>query len=262
MKWLLESELFQEDEAPLIAALDKLGVPYTEIRFGKDYKYYIEREKEPAVFHGSLQCGKAIKSFVTPIKVYCDLPKFECTYYYPHFGNYLLNKDYAMVPFGDLERRRDWLYATLSNNGELFFRPSSGYKTFTGTVVHKDNWEDWKEDFRYYDWKLKTEDIIIAAPVQKVLREWRFIVVNDEVVTGGQYKENYDNVRIEQVPDKVSHFAQEVVDFVRYRPDPAWTIDIGETKDGLCVVEVGSFSCAGLYACDYEKVVKAINSLR
>ena len=56
------------------------------------------------------------------------------------------------------------------------------------------------------------------------------------------------------------------VDFPRFRfncpnPDPAWTLDVCESWPDLAVVEVNSFSCAGLYACDYEAVVQAINEL-
>jgi hypothetical protein len=53
-----------------------------------------------------------------------------------------------------------------------------------------------------------------------------------------------------------------MLDVVEYRPDPAWTVDICELESGeLKVVEVGSFSCAGMYASDPEPIVTEINRI-
>lgn len=267
MKWLLEPDIFQEDEQPLIEALTKFGVKYVSVKFGTPYKDYIDKMgSEKAVYHGSLQFGKLIQE--TPfhsVKVYCTLPKYECLYYYPRIGNYLLNSKYIMLPFGDLARRQDWIFNTLNDsnswhpNRSIFLRPSSGYKTFTGLLLSDTEWDT---ELKFLKLQINPEELVIVAPAQVVTKEWRTIVVGGLVITAGQYRENGENVRIREVPEKVMHFAQEVVDFSKYMPDEAWTLDVCETGVGeMKVVEANSFSCAGLYACDYEAVVRAINSV-
>ena len=126
VKWLVEPEVFQEDEKPLMKALLLSGVPYVECKFGTPYETYLQKfaDGETGVFHGSLQFGKLIKQKSRGIAVYCDLPKFECTYYYPRFGEFLLNNQYVMLPIGELERRFNWLYNNLGWSGEVFIRPT------------------------------------------------------------------------------------------------------------------------------------------
>jgi hypothetical protein len=262
MHWLLEHEVFREDEQPLIDALKKLGVEHTLVRFGTPYETYIKQmEGKRAVFHGSLQFGKQIRAAWNPrqnTRVYCTLDKYECVYYYPRLGEMLLNSEYVMLPFGELVRRKWWLFSKLENQS-LFIRPSSGYKTFTGMVL---NDLEWESELRFLKPSINPEEIVVVARAQDVVKEWRVIVVGDKPVAAGQYRENGVDVRVADVPKQVYDFAYMVLDFTQYRPDAAWTLDVGETADGdLKVIEANSFSCAGLYACDCEAVVTAINNL-
>ncbi len=46
----------------------------------------------------------------------------------------------------------------------------------------------------------------------------------------------------------------------RYNPDRCWTVDIAKTEYGTYhVLEIGCFSCAGLYGMDLEKVVDKVS---
>lgn len=262
MHWLLEHEVFQEDELPLIEALKKLDVPHTLVRFGTPYETYIKQmEDKRGVFHGSLQFGKQIRAAWSPrqnTRVYCSLEKYECVYYYPRLGEFLLNSEYVMVPFGELIRRKSWLFSKLGGDS-LFIRPSSGYKTFTGMVL---NDLEWESELRFLKASINPEEIVVLAPAQDVVKEWRVVIVGDQPVTAGQYREAGVDVRVSEVPKQVYDFAYMVLDFTQYRPDAAWTLDVSETADGrFKVIEPNSFSCAGLYACDCEAVVKAVNDL-
>jgi hypothetical protein len=40
-----------------------------------------------------------------------------------------------------------------------------------------------------------------------------------------------------------------------------WTLDICEADGQLKVLEIGSFSCSGFYACDPEAIVKAVHEV-
>lgn len=258
MKWLIEPEVFEDDSDVFIEALEALGMEYDLCKFGTPYEDFVAKyvDSSDCIFHGSLQLGKfLIKN--SSVKVYCNLPRYECSYYYPRLGSHLLNSDYVMLPFGDLYRRKEWLLKNIGN-GEVFVRPSSGYKSFTGTVLDSKTWGN----LRYIGAKLDPEDLVVIAPGVKLLREWRVIVVDDKIVGSSQYKENFEIVRIKETPESVLTYAQSVLDSVDYSPDLAWTLDICETADNhLKVLEVGSFSCAGFYAADPYQIIKASEAL-
>jgi hypothetical protein len=169
-----------------------------------------------------------------------------------------LNSRYTMLPFGDLDRQRGEVVERFGVGGSVFVRPSSGFKTFTGVVVGE---EDWSSFIRHT--RADPETLVVVSPPADVKKEWRAVVVNGEIVTAGQYKQDGKDIRCPDVPQEVYSYGRDVVEFVKYRPDPAWTLDICETAGGdLKVLEVGSFSCAGLYACDCEAVVRAVNFVR
>ena len=263
MTWLIEDEIFQDDEKPLVAALNKLGVPHVISKFGKPYEETLASlGAEPATFHGSLQFGRLIKNTTGHnVRVYCNLPKYECLYYYPRLGTRLINYRYCMLPFGDLIRQRAWIFQTFGRNGQVFLRPSSGYKTFTGKVMKDDEWVD---ELRNMRTKIDPEQLVVVAPAYPIRREWRMVVVGDNVITGGQYYQDGKSVRNADVPGNVYDFARTVLAGTDYWPDKAWVLDIGEYAETLAlgVVEPNSFSCAGLYACDYERVVQAVNAIQ
>lgn len=257
MRWLIEPDVFQGDAEPLMEALDKLDIKYTRCKFGVPYEKYIEEEgREKTMFYGSLQFGKLLQKKSAFVKVFCNLPKLECLHYYPKFGDRLLNSGYLMLPFGDLQRKKKQLF---SSGEECFFvRPSSGYKTFTGGIITHEEWDDRIHELER---RIDPETLVVVSAPRRIIKEWRAVVVDGRVITGGQYKNEGSVVRINGLPPDVSEFAQQVVDSVKYNPDPAWVLDVCETEFVKKVLEVGSFSCSGLYACDCEAVVKAIEGL-
>jgi len=254
VKWLLEPDVFDEEQ-PIIDALDRLGLEYETVKFGKPYEDYLKAFKDDdcVVFHGSFQFGKLIQEKTKWFPgVFGNLPKFECSYYYPRLDG-LLNSDYIMIPFGELNRFRHRLIEMF---GERFFvRPSNCYKTFTGQVVSKETWDKDLELIGFY--KTAPEDIIIIAPEVKIAFEWRFLIIGDgDILTGSQYKSE-DR---EQPTKEAWYFAQSIVDEADYDPDSVWVLDVCQTVDGdIKIVEAGPFSCCALYNCDPEIVATEVS---
>jgi hypothetical protein len=48
---------------------------------------------------------------------------------------------------------------------------------------------------------------------------------------------------------------------VRWRPDPIFMMDVCESDDRLCLVELNGFSCSWLYRCDLAAVVAEVSTL-
>lgn len=260
--WLIESDVFPNECEQLVKELVRQGVPHVVCKFGKSYEEYIADFDNDAclVFHGSLQFGSLIRRKTNWTGLYCDLPKFECLYYYPRLGGELLNDNCIMLPFGNLDRRKDSLFDLVGKDGQMFIRPSSGYKTFTGKVASIDTWE---KDFKLFSfYGIDPEALIIVSSPVKIKREWRAVVADNRVIAGCEYQTDEDWKKTLPLPMEIHQYAQGVLDSIDYRPDPVWTIDICEDSNGnLKVVEVGSFSCAGLYSCDCEPIVTTINQI-
>jgi len=263
VKWLFEKDTFEEDLDDIQKAVTDQGMEYklcTYVPFEGDSQFLnLFDEKDCVIFYGSLQYARQIKRVAKWVPgVYCTLANYECLNYYPYFGDHLLNADYLMLPFGELDRRRGFLYDTLGEDGSIFLRPSSGFKTFTGTIVNIETWSTHLDKLGCYG--PQKNDLIIAARPRNLGREWRCLVADGMVITASQYRNGYDTTRISGAPFHILKYAQDVVNESKYNPDPVWALDICETKSGEPkVLEVGGFSCAGLYKCDPNLVVSAVS---
>lgn len=263
--WLVEEEGFNLDLEPLLSEIKAQGHGlkiHNHVPFEGSDKYLGLFDKDDCVvFYGSLQFGKQIQRQAPWIPgVYCSLEKFECTYYYPFFGSWLLNGNYVMLPYGELKRRKDFLLETLSNNGAVFVRPSSGFKIFTGKVIYAESWAKDVENLGFYD--VDPERVVVVAEPHNLDGEWRFIVVKGRVVAGSQYRSAIGVKYSEVIAPEIYEFAQKVVDSAKYEPDPAWCLDVCRRKDGeLFVLEVGCFSSAGLYAASKSDIVREVSKV-
>lgn len=258
-KWLLEAKVFDDEVLQMVQEIEKQGFSY------KIYERIYSNEENDiislfdtndcVVFYGSLGMAQQIKRFAPWIPgVYCNLSKFECTYYYPFFGDYLLNKDYVMAPFGDILRRKQFLNDLYGES--IFIRPNSAFKIFTGTVI-----KNWNYDLKYISTHtISSEKLSIVSKPQKILTEWRLVVAKNKVISGSQYIKN-DEIEHGLCPDYVMDYGQKVVNEVNYEPEPVWCLDVCEIDDGLRVLEVGAFSTCGLYACPKEPIIREVSKI-
>jgi len=259
-KWLVETTGIPEDIEPLFEALDNEGIEYKEIdrKFVFDHDVHeIYGPDECVVFFGTLQLASIVRRKAKWIPgVYYNVESYNCDHYYPHFGDLLLNCDYIMLPFGELIRRKEFLYEHLGEDRSIFLRPNRGDKIFTGSLIHKEHFEKDVSCFGYN--QINPHELIIAARPINLAKEWRFICVEGKIITGSAYKEN-------NIVGSEYGYSEEAFDLATkatgmYNPDIVWVIDIGLTKGGrYAIVEVGCFSCAGLYKCNREVIVREVS---
>jgi hypothetical protein len=187
---------------------------------------------------------------------------YECVHYYPILQNAnipLFNGTCLFDTRINVEKGIGKYVEAIGepSTGRIFIRPSSGIKPFTGMVFIA------KEPYFSSDWfwvreGTKEEDILLMArPVgneDRIVAEWRFIAAEGEILTGSQYKKESES-------DYSSSFEQQALELAKetakvYQPDPMYTVDICKNaKDEFSVMELNSFSCAGLYGCDLKPVV-------
>jgi hypothetical protein len=148
------------------------------------------------------------------------------------------------------------VFSEFGSDGEVFARPTGVHKLFTGRCISRGQWETALAPTRYDP----VTTILVAAP-QEVGREWRLVVAGSEVIAGCQYATSGMRDMAPGCPPEVSVFARSVLAAVNWRPDELFMLDVGETDGGLHVVELNSFSCSWLYACDLSPVVRTASEL-
>jgi hypothetical protein len=171
-----------------------------------------------------------------------------------HYDQRLLNHDAAIV------RMRD----ACMRGPIAFVRPVSDDKQFAGQLMTHAEFAEWQQRLIALDGEstystLSGDDLIVMASPKTLYSEYRFYVVDRQVVTGSLYKRG-DRVHYDaQVDERVRDFAQACAD--TWCPNRAFCLDVAETPDGLKVLEINAINSSGFYACDMGKFVHAINGL-
>ena len=217
------------------------------------------------IFQGSLNLARQLqreKSWIPG--VWCSLHNFKCSVYYPYFAKFLLNSEYFFVPVADLLRRKDELYRRFAVDTCLFVRPDSGFKTFTGRPIP---YEEFSSD---YEWMVEFSDpdsLALISNPKPIDAEYRFVVAERKVIAGSTYRIDGDlkYIPVDLKSDR-DRGAWEFLDSVFeekeiWTPDPVFVVDVCISNDNYYILELNSFSCSGLYACDLQAVVKSASDL-
>ena len=106
-----------------------------------------------------------------------------------------------------------------------------------------------------------SESRVVIAEPRELGCEWRMVVAGDEVIAASQYADGGVKSVALGCPDDALAFAREVLSAVRWRPDDIFMLDVCESDAGLRLVELNSFSCSWLYACDFAAVVRVASEL-
>jgi hypothetical protein len=187
---------------------------------------------------------------------WCSAANLDCATYFAHFGKFLLNQAYALMPGVEAIRQADWLYSVFGREEEVFARPTGCHKLFIGRRVSRETFTSALAPTRYDPATL----VVIAAPKQ-IEREWRLVVSEGSVIAGSQYAIAGERAIAPDFPAEVKAFAESMLSEVRWRPDPIFMLDICESKGQLWLVELNSFSGSWLYQCDLAAVVAKASEL-
>jgi len=267
IKWLLERNVFEDNNPERIAQIVRsqgmtcFEVVYTcvdgdeqQLRPAASVPF---AHDELVFVYGSMNlCRWLLRDRRWPQLAWYDFGRLRCQSYYAHWGNFLLQREYAFLPLTEVHRRREWLFQTFGRDGRIFIRPDDNAKSFAGGVVEANDFEKWWELANFY--RPSPESIAVVASPQIIRCEWRFIIGHKKVVTGSQYRRNGVEELLASYPPEAAGFAEAVASFNGFEPHPVYVMDVCETSDGYRLVEIGSICCASLYACDLDRVIAAI----
>jgi hypothetical protein len=144
-----------------------------------------------------------------------------------------------------------------------FIRPCEDLKAFTGQPISPENLVDWQRrvaegEVSTRALQLSSDTPVVVSSLKNILREWRFFIVNKQVISGSQYRSVYGKDISADVDTDVYAYAQDVVDI--WQPADCYALDIGETNEGLFVIEINCFNGSGIYACDMAKAFAAVEN--
>lgn len=265
VSWLFETDIFDEGVVRFSDAANDHGMEAAYVaqcrsgdvagRFDGSY-LDIYPADACVVFHGSLGFAAQVRREASWVPgVYCTPENLKCSRYFPEFGRYLLAQDYAMVPFGDLARRRDLLFGLFGLEDTLFVRPDSGSKIFTGQVIYRENWE--KDLGLIAPASISPAEMVVVSSPRNIVGEWRFVVADHEVIAASSYRLDREIAREPWPLDGDAYLLAKEVASHPWQPDRLWTLDVCRTNSGHhYLVEINSFSCSGMYACDPGPIVE------
>lgn len=256
--WLVEAGVYGAEVEPLFAEVRRQGMVCEFVQYRQ-----LIKGASPAVGGRPLARGDCVIFYGTfPVMRqiqlhhgwvpggWCSSENLDCATYFAHFGKYLLNEQYAILPGVEAVRQRDWLFEVFGREGEVFARPTGCGKMFVGRCIARDDFERALAPTRY-----DPATLVVLARPRDIDREWRLVVCEGEVIAASQYAVGGARDIAPGCPPEVTAFAQEMLTDVRWRPDPLFMLDVCASAGRLRLVELNSFSCSWLYGCDLPTVV-------
>lgn len=266
MRWLVQEFLNNNSNIiRIIHALEECSVDYLLIRVNKDNTLTVLEKESKLPFDNS---DTILQEFISnkQVMVYgsktfakiakeMDLKpgsfmneQFEFEVFQQVLGDELLNSKFVLGELLDLKPIAD----------KFFIRPTGNTKLFTGMTVTKEEFLSWQERERVEN-SLYIGQSLMISPVQEIEAEYRFFVVNQQIVTGSSYKigKFVDTSRIPS--DELITYTKNMVNI--FPLAKAFVIDVAETNKGFKVVEYNNINSSGLYGCDEIAFVRAINDL-
>jgi hypothetical protein len=255
MHWILQDNLINADTRNRIKGLlNERGTAYscvTLIPIFNQLEGSVPRVEGPVFVYGSTGLGHVAKDQGWRPGYYDANLDYERML--ANYGELALNEAAQSGTLGDIAPTFD----------HFFVRPVLDNKSFPGTVMTRDGFEQFRAGVRNVsedaDVTLRVSDRIVIAPLTDITAEYRFFVVAGKVVTGSRYKSGDYASSSADVPEELAQFAQSCAD--RWQPNDAFSLDVAVTPRGFKAIELNSANSAGFYQCDIGAIIDAVNRL-
>jgi hypothetical protein len=138
----------------------------------------------------------------------------------------------------------------LTGDRPFFIRPVSSLKSFPGFPTTLSKFKEWwKENPR----DIPPETLVRISPHKDIWAEWRFFIIDGEVVTGSLYRQVY--LKSRAASEDMLLIAQAIAR--KGLPLQNCVMDLCLTPDGIHIVEFNAVNASGLYDCDPFKIMEA-----
>lgn len=250
MFWVIQSSNLRYDNVALMAdALVQHGVDWCDvgtIPFTDELIFTEEPQHDNIIFFGSTKLINLVhKGNWNPGVFFND--NFNTDSWNTNRDD-MLNNDNIII------KAQDLLTTNLDNYEKLFIRPKLDLKSFCGTVVDKSELSNF-----YNEILINLDDIMISVSShKKIEKEWRFFIIDSKIVTHSLYCSNNKMcVKSDDENDELLEVVNKML--TKWLPHDNVVMDVCLLSDGSYkVIEFNCLNASGLYACDYHKIIDAI----
>jgi len=141
----------------------------------------------------------------------------------------------------------------LQNGATAFIRPDSDSKIFDGGVYDAPSLAEVTERSAVTN----STPVIVASPLN-IEAEWRFFVVNREIVGCSEYRRWGRSSNDGAVPLAAISLAADLAS--RWSPADVYCLDLAASGDRIGVVEANCFNASRFYSAVIERVLRAVNA--
>jgi hypothetical protein len=242
----------------LLEAIRARGLRCRAVEFSDGTDARLAPADAPVIAYGSLGMVRGMLGTRRwhPV-AWLDEAALACHGYYAALGDLVLQKRHTFVRWADLPQRFTELVSSLGKDGAIFVRPDDCWKTFAGRIVNAADFARWhQQNTSCYD--IPPDTACVAATPQKVLCEWRCVLSAQTVVASSAYNGEGRQAADAAVPAEVIALAETAAARGAFGSLPLFTLDIGQTEEGLFVLEPGCLNASSLYHCDLQRVLEAM----
>lgn len=123
---------------------------------------------------------------------------------------------------------------------EYFVRPLHDTKSFNGGIYNQNT--------------LKFEGEVVYAQLKHISREYRFFVIDSQIVTGSLYKVNGRLEESDIIDSSALDFANEMVKNFK----GSYVLDVANANNEYKIMELNCLNAAGFYAINLYKLIMAV----
>lgn len=250
MLWVIQKNLWHEPEyRNFVAMMERIDIPHqivTVVPFSHEIQPQPPEGRKVA--YGSTTLMRITQEQGWDPGCYYN-ENFDFRGWLKGWGTNLLNHDSTVCAFKDVQTDLD----------HVFIRPCEDLKQFTGTVIAREELEDWKDRTLKMDsMSTLTGDTCVAfAPPKSIYKEYRFFVVDYQICTYSTYKVKERLDTSHPVDEDAIAFAMKMVEL--WCPHKVFVIDVAMTPEGFKIIEANCANSAGFYNCDVSKLVQTIH---
>lgn len=257
MRWAIQNsgirfDFLDRNVNPLAKALDENHIEKISVGLipGKNIITGIENIdfSIPTIFYGSTTLVETIKNLSFKPGVWFEKEWFDPRNWVNKRDDFL-NDQQLVVNVGDLKDN----FSFYTKNP--VFIKSIESKILSGMVLEgNEDYDWWNEEYNY----LKNDDLMILCPVHDIIQEWRFFIINGQIISGSQYKHDHILRIKEPISDIVWNKARKMSE--KWMPSKNIVMDICLLKSGeFKVLEWNCVCSSGFYNSDISSILKAIN---
>lgn len=150
MNIVIETGLELDEELRLQKSFEALGLAVTTTNYLK-YQDPPLTVQDPVFLRGSLQAMAYARKNYSSWLIYESSEQYSYGEGFKKIKDQMLNREFQLVPFGELKTRQDELFDRWSIDNCIFIRPDAGNKAFTGSPVSREDWFRQIDRLSFYD---------------------------------------------------------------------------------------------------------------